>query len=59
MSTFLSPEELAAYLKLPSVQTVYQWRTRGYGPPGGKVGKHVRYDQADVDAWFEKQKKVA
>jgi excisionase family DNA binding protein len=59
MSALLSPTDLAAYLRLPSVQTIYQWRTRGYGPPGVKVGKHVRYRLTDVDAWLESQKRVA
>jgi excisionase family DNA binding protein len=54
MSTLWGPKEVADYLSVP-VQTIYQWRTRGYGPPGRKVGKHVRYRPADVEAWFEAQ----
>lgn len=57
--TYLTPEELVAYLKLPSKQTVYQWRTRGYGPPGTKIGKHVRFRREDVDKWMEEQKGAA
>ncbi len=34
--------------------TVYRWRTRGGGPRGVKVGRHVRYRDADVEAWLEK-----
>lgn len=59
MRTFLTPEELAEYLRLPSVQTVYRWRTTGYGPAASKIGKHVRYDLADVDAWVDAQKEAA
>ncbi|WP_229686836.1 helix-turn-helix transcriptional regulator [Longimycelium tulufanense] len=59
MGTYLTPDELVAYLKLPSKQTVYQWRTRGYGPPGVKVGKHVRFRLEDVDKWMEEQKGAA
>ncbi len=29
--------EVAAYLKIPE-RTLYQWRHRGYGPPGRRVG---------------------
>lgn len=45
-------KEVAEYLGVPK-QTLYQWRTKGYGPSGRRVGKHVRYVPADVIAWFE------
>jgi excisionase family DNA binding protein len=45
-------EQVAAYLRIP-VNTIYQWRTRKYGPPGRRVGKHLRFNAADVKAWFE------
>ena len=35
-------KDVAAYLDVP-VQTVYQWRSTGYGPPGVRVGRYVRY----------------
>jgi predicted DNA-binding transcriptional regulator AlpA len=38
------------------VQTIYQWRTRGYGPPGRRVGKHVRFLPDDVRAWVKSLK---
>ncbi|MCU1612773.1 MAG: hypothetical protein JWO98_313 [Frankiales bacterium] len=50
-----SAPEVAAYLQLPSVQTLYNWRTKGVGPRGVRVGKHLRYRWADVDAWLERQ----
>ncbi len=50
----LSPAELADYLGVP-VQTVYQWRHRGEGPPGYRVGRHVRYRWSDVQAWLDEQ----
>jgi hypothetical protein len=34
-------------------RTVYNWRTRGLGPRGIRVGRHVRYRLADVDAWLD------
>jgi excisionase family DNA binding protein len=43
--------ELAEYLDIP-VQTLYQWRTKKYGPPGLRVGKHIRYRPADVERWL-------
>lgn len=45
-------KDLAAHLGIP-VQTIYQWRKRGYGPPGRKMGKHVRYRPAEVDRWID------
>ncbi len=52
---FLTPEELAELLKLPSVQTVYQWRRKRTGPPGFRAGRHVRYNLAAVLVWTEQQ----
>jgi excisionase family DNA binding protein len=52
MTELLTPEELAAYLKIP-VRTIYDWRTRQYGPPARKIGKHLRYRKADVEMWVQ------
>jgi excisionase family DNA binding protein len=46
--------EVAAYLRVP-VETLYTWRKRKYGPPAARVGRHLRYDPADVRAWVEGQ----
>jgi excisionase family DNA binding protein len=54
MSKLWGTKELAEYLGIP-VQTIYQWRTKGYGPPGIRVGKHVRYRPEDVDKWLDDQ----
>ncbi|WP_158887911.1 helix-turn-helix domain-containing protein [Amycolatopsis anabasis] len=50
----LSPRELADYLGI-TLNTLYVWNTRGQGPRRYRVGRHVRYRLADVDAWLEKQ----
>jgi DNA-binding transcriptional MerR regulator len=47
-------EQVAEYLGVP-VQTLYAWRKRRYGPPAGRVGRHLRYDPAVVRAWFASQ----
>lgn len=44
--------DVADYLGVP-VGTLYQWRSRGEGPPGRRVGKYVRYKPDDVEDWFE------
>ena len=49
------PKDVAEYLGIP-VQTIYQWRTRGYGPPVRRVGKHVRFLPDDVRAWVKSLK---
>jgi excisionase family DNA binding protein len=48
----LSPADVASYLSVP-LRTVYGWRSRGEGPRGFRVGRHVRYALDDVDAWLE------
>lgn len=45
-------EEVSTYLGVP-IRTLYQWRTKNYGPPGERVGRHLRYRASDVVAWFE------
>ena len=45
-------EDVAEYLGVP-VSTIYDWRTKDYGPAGKRVGKYVRYRPVDVIAWFE------
>ncbi|SFJ41322.1 DNA binding domain-containing protein, excisionase family [Amycolatopsis sacchari] len=50
----LTIDDLADYLGVPK-GTLYQWRTKGYGPAGIRVGKYVRYRPDDVDAWLDGQ----
>lgn len=49
----LSPAELAELLNVP-VQTIYHWRYRGYGPRAYRIGRHVRYQPEDVQAWLDR-----
>ena len=39
--------------------TLYNWRTSRYGPIGFRVGRHLRYDPADVRAWIDEQRSLA
>lgn len=50
----LSPRQLADYLNVP-LATLYAWRYHGEGPPGFRVGKHVRYRWTDVQVWVQGQ----
>lgn len=46
-----SLQELADYLGVPA-STCYQWRHKGSGPRGIRVGRHVRYRPEDVETWL-------
>lgn len=43
--------DVSAFLDVP-VHTLYGWRSKGYGPPARRVGKHLRYLPREVRAWF-------
>jgi excisionase family DNA binding protein len=53
-----TPREVASYLGVP-VQTLYQWRRKRTGPPGRRVGRHLRYDPGEVRRWFAGLNEVA
>lgn len=48
----LTLPEVATALRVP-ISTLYQWRSRGDGPRGIRVGRHVRVRAADLDRWVE------
>ena len=48
---FMTGAELAALLRT-NRETVRYWRYIGYGPKGKKVGRHVLYEVAEVNAWI-------
>ncbi|KOX12788.1 excisionase [Saccharothrix sp. NRRL B-16348] len=52
MSKLWGMKEVADFLGVP-VNTLYQWRSKNYGPPGKRVGKYVRFVPDQVKAWFE------
>jgi excisionase family DNA binding protein len=54
LDRLLTVHDLAAYLGVP-VTTLYQWRYRREGPRGFRVGRHIRYQWADVTEWIEHQ----
>jgi excisionase family DNA binding protein len=47
-------EEVSSFLGIP-VGTLYQWRHRRTGPRAFKVGRHLKYNPAEVRAWLERQ----
>lgn len=52
---FLTPEDLVVIFSLPSVESVYAWRRKRIGPPGFRVGKHLRFDPVAVRSWVVQQ----
>jgi len=54
LEPLISAQELAEYLHVP-VATLYAWRYRRQGPPGLRVGKHLRYRRIDINEWIEQR----
>lgn len=50
-----TPQQVAEFLALPE-RTLQQWRYLGTGPTYVKVGRHVRYDWAGIEAWVDSQR---
>ncbi|HET6358494.1 helix-turn-helix domain-containing protein [Streptomyces sp.] len=49
---YFTPQDVAALLGVP-IETVYQWRRKRTGPPGFRVGKHLRYDPDALHRWIK------
>ncbi|MFF5008620.1 helix-turn-helix domain-containing protein [Streptomyces phaeochromogenes] len=52
---YLTPYDIAEMFEVP-IETVYQWRKKRTGPPGFRIGKHLRYDPTDVRAYVTQRK---
>ncbi|WP_280699349.1 helix-turn-helix domain-containing protein [Kitasatospora sp. GP82] len=55
---YLEPEDIAEIFQVP-LETVYQWRRKRTGPPGFRVGRHLRYDPTEVAQWVANQTREA
>ena len=51
---YLTIKEVSELLRVPQ-QTIYNWRTRHYGPPATKVGQQLRYSVTALEAWLAAQ----
>lgn len=51
MEKLLSGDELGELVGV-STKTLADWRARGLGPAYVRIGRHVRYRPADVEAWI-------
>jgi excisionase family DNA binding protein len=54
LDRLLTVDDLAEYLDVP-VATIYAWSYRRQGPPGFRVGRHLRFRQRDVVDWIIEQ----
>lgn len=50
--------ELCDFLGI-SINTLYDWRKKGTAPKGAKVGRELRFDWDDVDAWVSERAATA
>lgn len=46
-------QDLSNFLGIP-VDTIRGWRSKKYGPRAQKIGKHLRYDPAEVRRWLDR-----
>lgn len=53
--TLLTVRDVAEITHVP-ISTVHHWALRGECPPSFKLGKHRRYDAAEVSAWLADRK---
>ncbi len=51
----MSVDDLAELLQVPK-GTLYNWTSRGEGPPSIKVGRHRRYIKSEVLEWLKTQR---
>lgn len=52
LERLLTVADVADLLGVP-VRTVYEWRYKGEGPRGHKVGRYVRYRREAVERWLD------
>jgi excisionase family DNA binding protein len=53
LEAMLKPQDVAEFLGVP-VATLYRWRYEGEGPRAVRVGRHLRYRPAEVEAWLDR-----
>ena len=54
LEPLLTAQDLADFLHVP-IATIYAWRYRRQGPPGFRVGRHLRYRWADIQQWLDQR----
>lgn len=54
----LSIAEVALWLRV-SEETIRHWRASGKGPRATRVGKHLRWEPAEIRTWLAEHRDVA
>lgn len=54
----LTPDDVSEMLGIPT-KTLANWRSQRTGPLPLRIGCHVRYRAADVQAWIEQRAEAA
>ena len=54
LEPLLEPTKVARLLGV-EVETLGAWRRRGYGPRWYRIGKKIRYAEADFRVWMNAQ----
>jgi predicted site-specific integrase-resolvase len=52
--TFLTPDQVAERYQI-SPDSLKEWRYKGRGPKYVRIGKRVRYREADLERWEREQ----
>jgi len=52
--TFLTPDQVAERYQV-SLDTLKEWRYRRRGPEFLRIGKRVRYREADLERWEQER----
>jgi excisionase family DNA binding protein len=58
LEPLLGTAELSELIGVP-VSTIYDWRVKGQGPVAHRLGKHLRFKRADVEAWLASHRETA
>ncbi len=53
-ASLLTVSDLSRTLGVPE-QTIYVWRSRGTGPRGIRIGRHLRFRPEDVEQWLDER----
>ena len=54
----MSITDLSEMLGVP-IHTLYRWRHQGEGAVGYRIGRHVKYRRATVEAWLRNRRTSA
>lgn len=54
-AALLTADDVASVLGIPTA-TLANWRYQGLGPRYLRIGRHVRYEAADLKAWLQGQR---